>query len=141
MNHLSSPHLWHVAFGEQPPVALPRAHDTVRVGLGLGLSAIDALVAAGTSVGPLRYCPEHQKLLVPVEPDTAHRWRAAHSDCVPGTAVWRCVSDRYRTCMGLWVTRPLPAATTPADALHDALSRARDLMRTSAPHCRELCHA
>lgn len=141
--NLWSRHLWHVAFSEQPPVALPRVHDTVRVGLALGLSAIDALVADGTCVGPLRYCLEHQKLLVPVEADTVHRWKAAHSDCVPGAKTWRCISDGYRSCSGLWVTRPetVPVATTPADALHDALSRTRDRMRTPAQRRPELCCA
>lgn len=69
--NLRSHHLWHVAIGEPPPGALPRAHDTVRVGMALGLPAIDALVADGTGVGPLKYCLGHQSLLVPVE--------AAHS--------------------------------------------------------------
>ncbi|MEU9663856.1 hypothetical protein [Streptomyces chartreusis] len=122
---------------------MPRAHGIVRVGLALGLPAIDALVADGRSVGLLRYCLTHQKLLIAVEPDTIHRWRAAHSDCVPGARTWRCISDGYRSCSGLWVTSPelVPVATTPADALHEALSQARGRMRAPAPQRREPCFA
>ncbi|GAA0351696.1 hypothetical protein GCM10010269_20680 [Streptomyces humidus] len=147
--NLRSHHLWHVAIGEPPPGALPRAHDTVRVGMALGLPAIDALVADGTGVGPLKYCLGHQSLLVPVEAGTFHRWGAAHSDCVPGTRTGRWVCDGYggRGCTGLWVTRPEPVAvsTTPAAALHEALSRTRDRMRaprgTPVPQRREVCRA
>ncbi|MFF6829181.1 hypothetical protein [Streptomyces longwoodensis] len=144
---LRSHHPWHLAIGEQSPLPSASAHDTVRVGLALGLPAIDALVTDGTAVGPLRYCLAHHQLLVPVEPGTTHRWQAAHSDCVPGTRAWRCVSDGYRGCLGLWVTRPDAAriSTTSADALHEALSRTR--ARLSAPrrahhvHRREVCRA
>ncbi|WP_311772324.1 hypothetical protein [Streptomyces candidus] len=119
------------------------------MGLGLGLPSIDALVADGTGVGPLMYCLGHQRLLVPVEAGTFHRWRAAHSDCVPSARTGRCVSDGYsgRSCMGLWVTRPeaLAVSTTPAAALHEALSRTRDRMRaphsTPVPQRREVCRA
>lgn len=147
--NLQSQYLWQVAIGEVPPDALPRAHDTVRVGLALGLPAIDALVADGTGIGPLMYCLGHQRLLVPVEAGTFHRWGAAHSDCVPGVRTARCVSDGYggRGCTGLWVTRPEPAAAsiTPGAALHEALSRTRDRMRaphsTPVPRHREVCRA
>ncbi|MDX2623779.1 hypothetical protein ABZ501_27315 [Streptomyces sp. NPDC019922] len=117
--------------------------------LALGLPAIDALVADGAEVGPLMYCLGHQRLLVPVEGGTFHRWGAAHSDCVPGARTGRCVSDGYggRSCTGLWVTRPEPVvlSTTPAAALHEALSRTRDRMRvprnTPVPQRREVCRA
>jgi hypothetical protein len=132
MQLLGSRYPWHLALGEQPPAALPLAHDIVRVGLALGLHAIDGLVASGASVGPLRWCLAHHRLLVPVESGTAHRWQAPHSECVPGPS--RCVCEGYGGCTGLWVTPPDPgyAPTTAADALHDALSRTRSRMRE--PH-------
>ncbi|MDX3204758.1 hypothetical protein ABZZ79_22295 [Streptomyces sp. NPDC006458] len=119
----------------------------VRVGLALGLRAIDALVADGSDVGPVKYCLLHHRLLVPVEPDSVHRWRAAHSDCVPAPRSWGCDASGYRGCSGLWVTRPgtpLVEATA-AEALHVALSRTRASLRAplSAPYSRhrQVCRA
>ncbi|MFF6979377.1 hypothetical protein ACFZAV_16890 [Streptomyces sp. NPDC008343] len=117
------------------------------MGLALGLRAIDALVADGSVVGPVKYCLPHHRLLVPVEPDSVHRWRAAHSDCVTAPRSWGCDASGYRGCSGLWVTRPdTPVVeTTAAEALHDALSRTRAGLRVSlsAPHSRhrQVCRA
>jgi hypothetical protein len=134
MELLSSSYPWHLALGEQPrpPAALPQPHDTVRVGLALGLHAIDGLIADGASVGPLRYCLAHHRLLVPVESGTADRWQAPHSECALGPRL-RCISEGYGGCTGLWVTRPHPdsAPTTSADALYDALSRTRSRRHAS----------
>jgi hypothetical protein len=128
---LRSDYLWHIALGEQPPEGLPSDLASVRVGLALGLPAIDALVKDGTDVGPVRYCLTHHQLVVPVEADTIHRWRAAHSDCVPATRSRNCGEGGYRGCTGLWLTRPGPeqTAVTPADALHEALSLTRARLR------------
>lgn len=148
MELLSSRYPWYFALGEQPmpPTALLPAYDTVRVGLALGLHAIDGLVADGSSVGPLRCCLVHRQLLVPVESGTARRWRAPHSECAPGPRP-RCTCEGYRGCTGFWLTQPHPdpVPTTAADALYDALSRTRSRMR--APHTplhrhrREECRA
>ncbi|MER5984192.1 hypothetical protein [Streptomyces sp. NPDC001787] len=130
---LRSDHLWHIALGEQPPMGLPSDLASVRVGLALGLPALDALVGEGTGVGPVKYCLAHRQLVVPVEAETVHRWRAAHSDCVPAAGSRSCGAGGYRGCMGLWVTRPGPVrnAVTPAGALHEALSLTRARLRTA----------
>jgi hypothetical protein len=148
MELLSSSYTWHLALGEhpRPPAALPQVHDTVGVGLALGVHAIDGLIAEGASVGPLRYCLAHNRLLVPVESGTAHRWRAPHSECALGPRR-RCPSQGYGGCTGLWVTQPHlgPASTTAADALYDALGRTRSRMRASSVplprNRREACRA
>ncbi|KOV48750.1 hypothetical protein [Streptomyces sp. H036] len=131
---LRSDHLWHIALGEQPPAGLPSDLASVRMGMALGLPAIDSLVGDGTDVGPVRYCLDHRQLAVPVEADTVHRWRAAHSDCVPAARIRGCGAGGYRGCTGLWVTRPGSerAAVTPAGALHDALSLTRARLRTAS---------
>ncbi|MFJ4003872.1 hypothetical protein ACIPWL_10490 [Streptomyces sp. NPDC090023] len=131
---LRSDHLWHIALGEQPPAGLPSDLASVRIGMALGLPAIDSLVGDGTDVGPVRYCLDHRQLVVPVEADTVHRWRAAHSDCVPEAWIRGCGAGGYRGCTGLWVTRPGSerAAVTPAGALHDALSLTRARLRTAS---------
>lgn len=130
---LRSNYLWQVALGEQPPTGLPSHLASVRVGLALGLPAIDALVGDGTDVGPVKYCLAHLQLVVPVEAETVHRWGAAHSDCVPAAGYRSCGAGGYRGCTGLWVTRPGPdrTAVTPAGALHDALSLTRARLRTA----------
>ncbi|MFB8310137.1 hypothetical protein ACFC5T_16430 [Streptomyces sp. NPDC055961] len=130
---LRSDHLWHIALGEQPPTGLLPDLASVRVGLALGLPAIDALVAEGTGIGPVKYCLAHRQLVVPVEAETVHRWRAAHSECLPAAGSRSCGAGGYRGCMGLWVTRPGPARTavTPAGALHEALSLTRARLRTA----------
>ncbi len=136
---LRSDHLWRIAVAEQPPSSLPADHASVQVGLALGLPAIDTLVADGTNVGPVKYCLTHHRLVVPVEADTVHRWRAAHSDCVPAARSRNCAAGGYRGCNGVWVTRPSTdrAAVTPADALHEALSLARARLRKApGPHPR-----
>ncbi|WP_051779866.1 hypothetical protein [Streptomyces sp. NRRL S-241] len=128
---LRSDHLWNITLGEQPPMGLPSDLASVRVGLALGLPAIDALVGDGTGVGPVKYCLAHRQLVVLVEAETVHRWGAAHSDCVPAAGSRSCGAGGYRGCMGLWVTRPGPARTvvTPAGALHEALSLTRARLR------------
>ncbi|MBM9624057.1 hypothetical protein [Streptomyces zhihengii] len=135
---LRSNHLWRVAVAEQPPFDLSVGVSSVRVGVALGLPAIDALVAQGTPVGPLKYCMIHRQLVVPVEPETVHRWRAAHSDCVPAARSRSCGAGGYRGCTGLWVASAGSerATFTPAGALHDALSRTRALLRNGGRHVR-----
>lgn len=130
---LRSDYLWHVALGEQPPTELSSDLASVRVGMALGLPTIDALIGDGTDVGPVKYCLIHRQLVVPVKADTVHRWRAAHSECVPAARSRGCGAGGYRGCTGLWVTRPGPdrTAVTPAGALHDALSLTRARLRTA----------
>ncbi|MEU7072920.1 hypothetical protein AB0B30_27695 [Streptomyces narbonensis] len=130
---LRSNYLWQIALGEQPPMGLPSDLAAVRVGLALGLPAIDALVGDGTDVGPVRYCLDHRQLVVPVEAETVHRWRAAHSDCFPAAGSRSCGAGGYRGCTGVWVARPGSErpGVTPAGALHEALSITRDRLRTA----------
>lgn len=130
---LRSDHLWQFALGEQPPTGLSSDLASVRVSMALGLHAIDALIGDGTDVGPVKYCLIHRQLVVPVEADTVHRWRAAHSECVPAARSRGCGAGGYHGCTGLWVTRPGPARTTvtPAGPLHDALSLTRARLRTA----------
>ncbi|MGW4101736.1 hypothetical protein [Streptomyces sp. NPDC004976] len=130
---LRSNYLWQIALDEQPPAGLPSDLASVRVGMALGLPAIDALVGDGTDVGPVKYCLSHRQLVVPVEAETVHRWRAAHSDCVPAAGSRGCGAGGYHGCTGLWVTRPGSerAAVTPAGALHEALSFTRARLRTA----------
>ncbi len=128
---LRSDFSWNIDLGERPPAVVSPDLGAVRVGLALGLRAIDALVAEGSDVGPVKYCLLHHRLLVPVEAESVHQWGAAHSDCVPAPRFWGCGADGYYGCSGLWVTRPdTPLVrATPADALHDALSRTRAGLR------------
>ncbi|MFD9771706.1 hypothetical protein ACFWXE_15510 [[Kitasatospora] papulosa] len=128
---LRSDHVWQIAVGEQPPSVLPADLASVKVGMALGLPTIDALVADGTNVGPVKYCLTHHQLVVPVEADTIHRWGAAHSNCVSAARSRTCDAGGYRGCSGLWVTRPSAdlAALTPAGALHEALSLTRARLR------------
>ncbi|MEU9599808.1 hypothetical protein AB0E06_23710 [Streptomyces sp. NPDC048109] len=128
---LRSNYLWQITLDEQPPAGLPSDLASVRVGLALGLPTIDALVGDGTDVGPVRYCLNHRQLVVPVEAETVHRWRAPHSDCVPAARSRNCGAGGYRGCTGLWVTCPSAdlAALTPAGALHEALSLTRARLR------------
>ncbi|MBQ0972911.1 hypothetical protein ACFUV2_22455 [Streptomyces pilosus] len=141
--NLRSDHLWRIAVGEQPPSELPADLASVQVGMALGLPAIDTLIADGTNVGPVKYCLTHRQLVVPVEAGTVHRWRAAHSDCVPAARSRGCGAVGYRGCTGLWVTRPEPdrAAVTPAGPLHEVLSLTRARLRTTPgthyPHRQE----
>ncbi|GLX22525.1 hypothetical protein [Streptomyces lavendulae] len=130
---LRSNYLWQIALSEQPPMGLPSDLAAVRVGLALGLPAIDALVGDGTDVGPVRYCLDHRQLVVPVEAETVHRWRAAHSVCVPAARSRSCGAGGYRGCTGVWVARPgsARAGVTPAGALHEALSTTRARLRTA----------
>ncbi|MEU6405299.1 hypothetical protein [Streptomyces sp. NPDC046985] len=139
MQTLSSRHSWILAFGEAP-AALPSAHDTVRVSLALGLSAIDGLVTDEAGVGSVKCCLVHSQLLVPVESGTAIRWHAPHSVCVSGTP--RCAAEGYRRCLALWMTPPRRGTDplTAADALHEALSRTRSRMRTGRG-VRQVCRA
>ncbi|MCZ0984443.1 hypothetical protein O1L60_47665 [Streptomyces diastatochromogenes] len=111
--------------------------------MALGLPAIDALVADGAEVGPVKYCLTHHRLLVPVEAGAVHRWKAAHSDCVPAAGAWRCDTGGYLGCTGLWVTGPDTCwnRVTPADALHEALSLTRARLRAPHPRHREMCRA
>ncbi|MEU5662115.1 hypothetical protein [Streptomyces longwoodensis] len=130
---LRSRYLWQIALGQQPPAELPSDLASVRVGLALGLPTIDTLVEDGTDVGPVKYCLDHHQLVVPVEAETVHRWRAPHSDCVPAARFWNCGVGGYRGCSGLWVNRPSTngTAVTPAGALHDALSLTRARLATA----------
>ncbi|CAM5502316.1 MULTISPECIES: hypothetical protein [Streptomyces] len=146
---LSTRHLWQLGFAEIPrPLALPRDYDVVRVGMGLGLTAIEMMIDQGHHVGPLLCCIQHHKLLVPVRAGTAHWWGAPHSDCGRGPA------QRCETCGGLAACRsrlwmlpagPLAAATTEPGALHHHLSQMRSRLRdvSSQPQgarVRETCH-
>ncbi|MGW3199233.1 hypothetical protein ACWDBD_32640 [Streptomyces sp. NPDC001118] len=124
---LRSDYLWRFALGEQPPTGLPSDLASVRVGMALGLRAIDALVAVGADVGPVKYCLVHGQLLVPVEADTVHRWKAAHSQCVPAAPSWSSGAGGYRSCTGLWVTRPGP------DRGHPGRRAARRAQRHPCP--------
>ncbi|MEU2354452.1 hypothetical protein ABZ599_16040 [Streptomyces misionensis] len=130
---LRSNHLWRIAVDEQPHSGLPTDFASVQVGMALGLPTVDALVADGTNVGPVKYCLTHHQLVVPVEADAVHRWRAAHSACVPAAQSRGCGAAGYSGCTSLWVTRPESddAAVTPADALHEALSLTRARLRTA----------
>ncbi len=130
---LHSDYLWRFTLGEQPPIELPDDLASVRVGVALGLPAIDALVGNGTYVGPVKYCLAHGQLVVPVEADTVHRWQAAHSDCSPAAGHRGCGAGGYRGCACLWVARPEAhrAAVTPAGPLHEALSLTRARLRTT----------
>lgn len=147
---LSTRHPWHVRFGESPPpAALPRDYDIVRVSVGLGVAAIDTMIDSGDRVGPLLCCMDHRMLLVPVQPGTAHRWGASHSECSAGSALWcRAYGARSACRSRLWLV-PLEApesATTEPDVLHDRLSlmraRMRDISRQpqAALRDREACH-
>ncbi|MGZ2358474.1 hypothetical protein LRE75_17520 [Streptomyces sp. 372A] len=140
---LRSDHPWRIDLDERPLATLPPHLGSVAVGMALGLPAIDALVASGADVGPVKYCLTHFRLLVPVEADAVHRWRAAHSACAPAARSWQCDMGGYLGCTGLWVTRPDAASSrvTPADALHEVLSLTRARLRAPHPRHREVCHA
>lgn len=128
---ISSAVPWIISFSAKPPDVVARDADVVRVELTLGLGALDALVADGSEVGPVKYCKLHHRLLVPVERDSAHRWMAAHSECVPADTYWTCGAGGYSGCPGLWLTcpdAPLVAATA-TEVLYDALSRTRAELR------------
>lgn len=141
---LHSDRLWRIAADEQPPFAPSADLASVKVGMALGLSAIDALGAGGTNVGPVKHRLPHHQLVGPVEADTILRWRAAHSDCFPAARSWNCSAGG---CTGLWVTHPGSerAAATPASALHEALRLARPRLRrvsgTHHPRHEEACCA
>lgn len=147
---LDSRHLWHVHLSERLPTLLPPTYDTVRVGLVLGVQAIDELVDAGGDVGPLSFCLAHRHLLVPVESGTTDRWHATHSTCTGGKNMYCAEGSAHsyqQRCTRLWVSRPHPdpSPTTAADALHHALSLTRSRMRTPhqplRSHRSQVCHA
>ncbi|MFE1782465.1 glycoside hydrolase family 15 protein [Streptomyces sp. NPDC059506] len=108
---LRSDHLWHITVGEQPPSGLPADLASVQVGMALGLPAIDTLIADGTNVGPVKYCLTHHQLVLPLEADTIHRWRAAVfgpdalwlDTSVPGTEKDGAVCHSFTNAAGTWV--------------------------------------
>jgi hypothetical protein len=147
---LRTRHTWQVCFGEMPlPSTLPRDFDVVRVSMGLGMAAIEAMIDSCQPVGPLLCCNAHQGLLVPVESGTADVWGASHSQCGAGRML-RCETPRsLRACHNrIWVTPPEPLASviTEARVLHDYLSLTRSLMRHASRlqpgevHAGEACH-
>lgn len=132
---LSTRHPWQLRFGETPlPPALPPDIDVVRVSMGLGVAAIDAMIDSGDQVGPLLYCLTHVRLLVPVESGTAELWSAAHSECSTGASL-ECTAHGHRpVCHArFWVAPPDPLGrpTTDPAAFHDRLSLVRSQMRTA----------
>lgn len=145
---LNTRHLWHLRFAEIPlPPVLPRDYDIVRVGMGLGLAAIDTLIDEGQPVGPLLCCIEHHKLLVPVRAGTAHWWGAPHSDCEDGPAQPCQTHGPWSACRRMWAVPPGPrqTATTEPGALHHHLSQVRARMRNvsgrpQGARVREVCH-
>ncbi|WP_405893459.1 hypothetical protein OG612_29500 [Streptomyces sp. NBC_01527] len=146
---LSTRHPWQLRFGETPlPPTLPPDIDIVRVGMGLGMAAIDAMIDSAHRVGPLLCCITHRMLLVPVASGTADLWGAAHSVCSTGSTL-HCVMHGYQSiCHNrLWVTPPesLAYPTTDPGMFHDRLSLMRARMRTAARQplsvrTREVCH-
>ncbi|MCL3999239.1 hypothetical protein [Streptomyces lavenduligriseus] len=147
---LSTRYQWQLGFAEIPrPLALPRDHDVVRVGMVPGLPAIEQMIDEGHRVGPLLCCIEHCRLLVPVRTGTSHWWWAPQTDCVHGS-VRQCSTDGgFAGCHGrLWMLpdRRLAAATTEPETLHDYLSQMRSRLRDvsgrpQAAGVREACHA
>ncbi|MGW2652152.1 GntR family transcriptional regulator [Streptomyces sp. NPDC001478] len=110
MQLLRSRHSRHVELGEQPPVVLPKAYDTVRVRLALGLLAVDDLVDACGVVGPLRLSLTHHQLNVSLNSGRTDRWLAPHSVCLPTPgAPCSPAGNQSKSCVCLWMTRPRPS--------------------------------
>jgi hypothetical protein len=125
---------------------LPRETDVVRVSMGLGMAALDAMIDSGYRVGPLLCCITHQRLLVPVESGTAHQWSAAHSVCDTGPSLQCSRQATESVCHHrFWVAPPESRAhpTTDPRILHDRLSLVRAQMRNVGRHpmgrVREAC--
>ncbi|MFF3697272.1 hypothetical protein [Streptomyces sp. NPDC002221] len=145
---LSTRHAWRLQFGETPPpFPLPRTIDFVRVGVGLGMAAIDAMVDYGDPVGPLLCCMTHRLLLVPVPSGTANVWQAAHSDCGTGPLLRCCTSlgPKSPCAQRYWIAPPSQTHQfTDATMLHHYLSLVRARMR-NASHWQGpmelMCHA
>lgn len=121
------------------PATLPLRFDVVRVSLGLGVAAVDAMrnaeSTAGPLVGPLLCCLAHDALLVPVVAGTTDRWRAAHSDCL-GDMRLECGhrEDRGAHHQRFWVAPPrLPRPTTDATALYNHLAQVRSSWPRTPP--------
>jgi hypothetical protein len=141
-----------VQFGETPyPLVLPDVFDVVRVGLSLGLHAVDHLIETEQAVGPFLACRLHGALLMPVESGSVDRWSAPHSECSRHSTVRtiRCVQGYGPPCQSrVWVElleRGACAATTDPAALHEALSLRRSHLRRSVgtpalSPVREVCH-
>ncbi|MFF4179849.1 hypothetical protein [Streptomyces sp. NPDC001750] len=127
-----------VQYGEAPrsPV-LPDVFDVVRVGLGLGLRAVDHLAETKRAAGPFLRCRLHSVLLIPVDFGSADRWRAPHSECSRHTTVEtiRCGQGYDPACQSrVWV-EPLglkTCAVTDSVALHDVLSLQRSRLARGA---------
>ncbi|MEV8033608.1 hypothetical protein [Streptomyces sp. NPDC086182] len=146
---LSTRHAWRLHLSEAPlPPMLPHETDVVRVGMGLGMAALDAMIDSGNRVGPLLCCITHRRLLVPVESGTAYRWKAAHSVCDTGPSL-RCSRQGAQSACHhrFWVAPPESRAypTTDPRSLHDRLSLVRSHMRNADGHSmglrvRETCH-
>ncbi|MFD6967880.1 hypothetical protein [Streptomyces sp. NPDC059949] len=133
---LSTRHPWRLQFGEAPtPFPLPRAIDCVRVGMGLGMAAVDEMIDFGHPVGPLLCCMTHRLLLVPVPSGTADVWRAAHSQCERGPSL-RCSSEAPNSSCHhrYWIAPPtaLTHPTTDPAVLHHRLSLMRARMRNAS---------
>ncbi len=142
---LSTRHPWRLQFGEAPtPFPLPRAIDFVRVGVGLGMAAVDEMIDHGSPVGPLLGCLTHRLLLVPVASGTAHVWQAAHSECESGPHLRCSNQDPKSSCHHrYWIAPPAPLTrpTTDAEVLHHRLSLTRARLRNVAQQPRGLmCH-
>ena len=121
---MESHYAWYLHVATRPPAVLERLHHTVTAPLARGLAAIDVLLDRFRPVSPLRICPQHHRLHVPVPVGTADRWHAPHSMCSAGAG--RC-EDGVRPCVtGFWVLPDRGAAPlTHGDAYYDALSLVR----------------
>lgn len=133
---LSTRHPWRLQFGEAPtPFPLPRAIDFVRVGVGLGMAAVDEMIDYGNPVGPLLCCMTHRLLLVPVPSGTAATWRAAHSECETGPSPRCSPAAPNSPChQRSWIAPPAPLThpTTDPAVLHHRLSLMRARMRNAS---------
>ncbi|GGV50538.1 hypothetical protein GCM10010245_79640 [Streptomyces spectabilis] len=81
-------------FDDPLPAALRHGPvDVVRVSMGVGIPALNAMLRQGQGM-PVLCCPAHHVMHVPVPAGTASAWRAPHSVCLPGTQ-WGCADLRY----------------------------------------------
>ncbi|MFD4634838.1 hypothetical protein ACFVYR_36005 [Streptomyces sp. NPDC058284] len=147
---MSSRHCWRLSGGETPlPDLVPRETDMVRVGWGLGMASIDAMIDIGEPVGPLLCCTLHKRLLVPVVSGTASWWSAPHSDYGRGRMLHCSLQGPESVCVGrrFWVLPPEPRvyATTDPQRLYDSLGLTRTQLRhttrqTAGAGPRVVCH-
>ncbi|MGW0538040.1 hypothetical protein [Streptomyces sp. NPDC003032] len=145
----STRHSWRLHLSEVPlPAMLPREVDVVRVSMGLGMVALDAMIDDGHQVGPLLCCITHRRLLVPVKSGIASLWSAPHSVCDMGRSLQCAAYGPQVVCQGrFWVIPPEPRAypTTDPWVLHHCLCLARAQMRNvgkqpAAIGTQAMCH-